>query len=117
MNRTFAILTVLISYLVRRPERTRLALLGVVSVICVLGTGVIQSANAESFPCEIGNRANGFSYQPTPREVGPREASLGLLPSRAQQASTDRDLEQLDRSLMREEGLSTASIPNFTSSQ
>src|ERR1700722_15055742 len=103
MNRTFAILTVLMSYLVRQPERARvrLALLGVVSVICMLGAGIIQSADAESIPCEIGNRANGFSYQPTPREVGPREASLGLLPSREQQASTDRVLEQLDWSLMR----------------
>jgi hypothetical protein len=119
MNRTFAILTVLNVVRGSATERAlmRLPLLGVVWVICLLGAGITQSADAESIPCAIGNRANGFSYQPTPREVDPREASLGLRPSREHQASMDQALENLDRSLMRDEGLSTASVPRFTSRQ
>jgi hypothetical protein len=95
----------------------RLPLLGMVWVVCALGAGITQSAAGESIPCAIGNRANGFSYQPTPREVDQREASLGLRASREHQTSTDQVLEDLDRSLMRSEGLSAGNVPRFTSRQ
>jgi hypothetical protein len=65
-------------------------------------------------PYEIGNRANGFNYQPTPNEVVPREISAGVRPSKAQQASTDEALEHIDRSLLREEGLDPREAPAFT---
>ena len=101
----------------RRRVSPRLPLLGVAWVVCVIGAAMAPGANAERIPCEIGNRANGLSYQPTPREVNLREASLGLRLSKEREASIDRTLGDLDRSLMRNEGLSTESVPRFTPGQ
>ncbi len=58
-----------------------------------------------------GNRANGFNYQPTPGEVDSREKASGVRPSATSQKSTDETLEQIDRDLLRQEGLSTQSVP------
>jgi hypothetical protein len=106
-------------YMPRQRERVpaRLPLLGVAWVVCVIGAAMAPIANAESIPCEIGNRANGLSYQPTSREVDAREASMGVRLSRQHQASMDQTLEDLDRSLMRNERLSTASVPRFSPDQ
>jgi len=91
----------------------RLPLLAMTWVVCVTGAAVAQPSNGNSIPCEIGNRANGFDYQPTPREIYPRERSAGVLPSKVSEVQTDRTLEELDRSLMLSEGLSTESVPVF----
>jgi hypothetical protein len=66
-------------------------------------------------PRKIVNCANGFCYQPAPSEVIPREASAGVRPSKAQQDAAGRTLEAIDRSFLREEGLSEKSLPVFTS--
>ena len=82
----------------------------------ILGAGVIlallcsRSGWAQS---EIGNRANGLSYQPTPAEVVPLEQSSGVRPSTAHQNATDHELERLDRRLLQNEGMSTSSVPTI----
>jgi hypothetical protein len=63
----------------------------------------------------IGNRANHFSYQPTPGEVDGRERAMGIRPTYTQQRETDRKLEQLDRDLLRAEGSSTKTVPDMPS--
>jgi peptidoglycan hydrolase CwlO-like protein len=70
-----------------------------------------------SVPAEIGNRANGFDYQPTPGEIVPREKAAGIQPSAEQQRAANRDLERIDEDLMREEGLSDKSVPKLTEGQ
>ncbi len=59
-----------------------------------------------------GNRANGFNYQPTPGEVDSREKAIGTRPSASSQRATDKTLEDIDRDLLRKEGLSTHSVPS-----
>jgi hypothetical protein len=56
----------------------------------------------DKIPREIGNRANGFSYQPTPSEVLPREQQAGVRPSAAQQKANDAEIDRLYNSLMRD---------------
>jgi hypothetical protein len=68
-------------------------------------------------PHVIGNRANGFNYQPTPGEVVPREASAGVRPSVARQTAADKSLEAIDRRLVHDEGLSSKNVPSFTTRQ
>lgn len=93
----------------------RMAIMIVVATICLAGVAVAQSANDSSVPRVIGNRANGFSYQPTPSEVVPREEAAGLRPPGLTQEQTNRELEKIDRDLLREEGASTSSVPNLFS--
>jgi hypothetical protein len=93
----------------------RLSFLAVAWVVCMTGAATAQRVNGDSIPIEIGNHANGFNFQPTPDEVYPREVSAGLWPSKVRQAPTDQTLEDLDRSLLRSEGLSTENVPVFTS--
>lgn len=95
----------------------RLPVLAVAWVVCLTGAAMAQRADGNSIPSEIGNHANGFAYQPTPSEVYPREVAAGLLPSKEHQVPTDRTLEDLDRSLLRGEGLNTESVPVFTPRQ
>jgi hypothetical protein len=85
----------------------------VIAALCLTTTAMAQN----SPPSEIGNRANGFDYQPTPREIVPREKASGLLPPTAQQDATGRDLERMDRDLLRDEGLSTRSVPKLSTDQ
>jgi hypothetical protein len=80
-------------------------------VACLLQVAVLP--NGGSSPAVIGNRANHFSYQPTPGEVDGRERSMGVRPTDTQQQATDRRLEQLDRSLLRAEGSSTDTVPKM----
>jgi len=79
----------------------------------LVGVASAQTAAPDTIPERIGNRANGFSYQPTPNEVVPRERAAGLRPPVAAQAATNRDLETIDRDLLRQEGDGSSSIPKF----
>jgi hypothetical protein len=93
----------------------RVAIVIAIATICLTGAASAQSSNESSVPRVIGNRANGFSYQPTPSEVVPREEAEGLRPSRMSQEQVNRELEKIDRDLLREEGASTSSVPNLSS--
>jgi hypothetical protein len=97
----------------------RMALLVAVATFCLMGAAATPSTGAQntgedSIPRIIGNRANGFSYQPTPREVVSREKAAGVRPSTTSQQATDQELENIDRRSLLEEGLSTSSVPRFT---
>jgi hypothetical protein len=83
-------------------------------IVCLTGAAAAQGADGSSVPRKIANCANGFWVQPTPSEVIPREASAGVRPSRAHQDAAGRTLEAIDRSLLREEGLSEKSLPVLT---
>jgi hypothetical protein len=84
--------------------------------MCTAGLRVFYAACvagavcAQSIPQEIGNRAHGFSYQPTQQEVRPLEAARGIRPTEKQQTANDRTLERIDRDLLQKEGV--ASIPS-----
>jgi hypothetical protein len=95
----------------------RTPLLVTICLVCTTGGVMAQHQEHISVPHEIGNRANGFSYQPTPSEVVPREALSGARPSKAQLDATDWTLESIDRSLLRNEGLSERDVPAFTPSR
>lgn len=88
-----------------------------VAAFLMTAAAVAQSPGEGSVPREIGNRANGFDYEPTPSEVGPREKAAGVRPPAAQQKATDQILEQTDKNLLREEGRSTKGVPNMTTGQ
>jgi hypothetical protein len=81
--------------------------------IGMTGLAMAQGATTTAVPHRIGSRANGFSYQPIPAEVIPREVSAGVRPSKARQDATDQALEAIDRALLRGEGLSETSLPVF----
>lgn len=68
--------------------------------LCLATAAVAQTP--DKIPREIGNRANGLDYQPTPGEVGPREQQAGIKPSPAQRKATDADLERMYNKLMRD---------------
>ncbi len=80
-----------------------IAAAGLLGSILAAPTGFAQT--------QTGNRANGRDYQPTPAEVQPRERAAGIQPPAPQQTRNDRDLERIDRELLREHGLSTSSVP------
>ncbi len=88
-----------------------------IAALCLSTPAVAQSTVNRSTPSEIGNRANGRDYQPTPGEVAPRERAAGVQPSANQEKATNQDLEKLDDSLLRQEGLSTKSVPKLTTGQ
>ncbi len=92
----------------------RKAFLVAIATFCLTGTAVAQTTDDSSIPRRIGNRANGFSYQPTPREVVSKEKAAGVRPSSASEQATDQALGDIDRRLLREEGLSTSSVPRLT---
>lgn len=64
-------------------------------------------------PREIGNRANGLSYQPTPGQVRPAERHAGVQPPQTREQTENRDLERIDRNALRSEGMSTKSVPDM----
>ena len=70
-----------------------------------------------SIPLSIGNRANGFDYQPTPAEVGPRERAAGIAPSAQQSRRIDDEVFSLDRQLLKSEGVSSGSLPSASGSR
>jgi hypothetical protein len=67
-----------------------------------LATASVAQTQDNNIPREIGNRANGFSYQPTPSEVIPREKQAGIRPSAAQQKAADAEVDRLYNDLMRD---------------
>jgi hypothetical protein len=91
----------------------RIIVLAMICVICDADPSIARPIQDASVPQEIGNRAHGFSYQPTPGEVRPREAAAGVRPSSVWQEATDRTLQQLDRDLLRDEGLPPRTVPSF----
>jgi hypothetical protein len=87
-----------------------------VAIVAVgMSGGVFAQTTAAdtTVPREIGNRANGFSYQPRPSEVDPREVAAGVRPSPAARDATDHVLANLDTELLRDEGKDVSSVPNF----
>jgi hypothetical protein len=62
-------------------------------------------------PAEIGNRANGLSYQPSAGSVGLREHAAGVAQSGQARRATDDALWKLDKQSLQKEGQSTASVP------
>lgn len=91
-------------------HRSFLLLASIVYVTC---PAKAQQVNATSPPRMIGNRTNGFSYQPSPGEVRPKEQIAGVRPSRASQALTNQTLKTLDRTLLHDEGLRMSNVPAF----
>jgi hypothetical protein len=91
----------------------RVLFVATVWIVCMASVAIAQNKDG-IVPREIANCANGFCYQPTPSKVIPREVSAGVRPSNAQQEATDQTLEIIDRSLIREEGLSEKNLPVFT---
>jgi hypothetical protein len=87
--------------------------LAAICLVCMTGAALAQQQDRSSVPHEIGNRANGFNYQPSPGEVVGREERVGVRPSRAQLEKMDQTLESIDFSLLRDEGLSERSVPAF----
>ncbi|HVY16236.1 MAG TPA: hypothetical protein VHB27_13505 [Rhodopila sp.] len=63
---------------------------------------------------DTGDRANGNDYQPTPSEVRPAERQAGVTPTQAQEQKENREVEAIDRRLLRQEGMGTKSLPDFT---
>jgi hypothetical protein len=82
-----------------------------------VATAMAQTSGGVPLPREDGNRANGRDYQPTPAEVGPREKSAGVRPPAAQQRANNQDLQRIDKNLLRDEGLSTKSVPDLAKGQ
>ena len=84
----------------------------------LLALGISTAATAEnppnSIPADIGNRANGRDYQPTPKEVSPREKAEGVEQSPSSHRATNQELWELDKNLLKTEGLSTKSVPQAT---
>jgi hypothetical protein len=95
----------------------RTHMFAVIAVFSFAGAAMAQSADGSSPPREIGNRANGYDYQPTPSEVRPREKAAGVVPPAAQQQAEDRELARIDKHLLQSEGLSTKGVPNLTNNQ
>jgi hypothetical protein len=92
----------------------RMHVLAIIGVLGCAAGAMAQGADGGLPPKEIGNRANGYDYQPTPSEVAPREKAAGVLPSADQQRAEDQDLARLDQGLLQSEGLSTKSVPKLT---
>ncbi len=80
------------------------------SALLIAAFAFTQAGTAQT---STGNRANGFSYQPTPGQVDAKEKNLGVRPSATSQKATNETLEQIDRDLLLKEGLSTRSVPSI----
>lgn len=86
-------------------------------LVCMIGSASAQTSYNQSPPLRIGNIANGFDYQPTPRQVVPLETSLGLRPPKGQEDKANDTLEAIDRQLLRSEGLPVNRVPAFGAAQ
>ncbi len=74
----------------------------------------LSPATALAQAAANGNRANGFDYQPTRGEIRDRVQAAHLPPPRT---DSGRALENIDRDLLRKEGVSTRGVPNVTQPQ
>jgi hypothetical protein len=85
-----------------------------IAVLSFAGAAMAQGGGGGgSPPREIGNRANGYDYQPTPSELAPREKAAGIVPLPAQQRAENQELDSIDKQLLQSEGLSTKSVPKL----
>src|SRR4051794_22084567 len=75
-----------------QEQAMRLHVVVLTGVLCLATAAAAQTSN--KIPSEIGNRANGFSYQPTPSQVVPREKEAGIRPSDAQEKAANADLDR-----------------------
>jgi hypothetical protein len=75
----------------------RMFMIAAVALLFGAGPGLAQPAAP---PAEIGNRANGFDYQPTQGAVVAREKAAGITPDQQQEQKENQTLEQLDRKLL-----------------
>ena len=73
----------------------RIVVLAMVCAVCTADPSIAAPSSDASVPHEIGNRAHGFSYQPTQSEVRPREAAAGIRPSSDRQEAIDRTLSSV----------------------
>ncbi|HTR18105.1 MAG TPA: hypothetical protein VMI52_13870 [Acetobacteraceae bacterium] len=78
---------------------------GMLRAVIILACGVAAISAASAQP-RNGNEQNGFDYQPTQGEVGLRERAAGVAPSTEHERTLDKEMEQINRDLLREEGLS-----------
>jgi hypothetical protein len=88
----------------------------VVAVLLLLTAAPVLAQNTVP-PAAIGNRVNGNSYQPTPREVAPREKAAGVAPSSGQKRQNGQTLWNQDARLLKREGLGTKSVPGSGSGE
>jgi hypothetical protein len=65
----------------------------------MLGAGAALAQPAGP-PAQIGNRANGFDYQPTQGGIQAREKAAGITPDPQQSQQEDQTLLQLDHKLL-----------------
>jgi hypothetical protein len=84
-------------------------------LLAMMCLGVSATAMAQDPPARIGNRQNGMSYQPDASVQG-REERAGLASDR-QQKATNRDVEQIDKDLLRQHGLDESNAPNISKDQ
>ncbi len=66
--------------------------------LVVLLSAPLPAAFAQ--PAQIGNRANGFEYQPSEGAVSTKEREAGVAPTPAQETRTDRTLDAIDRQVL-----------------
>jgi len=81
------------------------------------GMAEAQTATGNAVPAEIGNRANGKDYQPTPNGVAPREQAAGVLPDVAHEQAQNRAVERIDKDALHSVGASTQSVPHMATGQ
>lgn len=73
---------------------------------------ILPMTVAQAQPSRIGNRANGFDYQPSQGAVTEQENNAGIAPSPTQQRRTTDELEQLNQKLQTEENNDPQVHPN-----
>jgi hypothetical protein len=88
--------------------------------INMTGTGTVRAALILAFSLtglsvsmaqpRNGNVQNGLNYQPTQGEVGERERAAGVAPSTERERALDAEMEEINRQLLRNEGV----MPNNT---
>ena len=81
-------------------------------VVVLAALTVLQPSLAGAQGAAIGS-GGADENQPRPGIVVPRERRDGVAAPPGQAAANGRTLDQLDKSLLRSEGASTASVPKF----
>ena len=95
----------------RRHARRPGAAWGAISGLAV----AILFASATGAGAQVprnGPEWNGKNHQPTKAETLRAERRAGVQPPKAEQSQDNRTVDQIDRQLLREEGLSTSSVPS-----
>jgi len=89
----------------------RNSLLVALPLLVICAAAQAQTTRNDAPPAQIGNRANGHEYQPTPDVVAPREQAAGVAPSASHDQQNNQTLTNLDRNLMKSEGLNPDNTP------